>query len=162
LASAVVDSVEVSPDGSFAFAPGTSGDWVLLSAPGKALARVSAGAKLEVRLRPEARISVDVGEPYAFCLVLDTRRAPLPLPAEQLVSTADGNLTARRVPAGRFTLLVQSADGTRHAVREVNVREGEHLALSVELGEDPETARRFLGAIGGAATRHPLHTEESQ
>ncbi len=162
LAGAVVDLVEVSQDGVFAFAPGARGAWVVVSAPGKALARESATSDLEVDLRPEARITVEVGEPYACCLVLDARGAPLPLPAEKLVSTADGVLTATRLPTGRYTLLVQSADGTRYATREVTVAEGESRSLRLDLAVDSEGARRFLGAVGGSAALHPLHPEESR
>jgi hypothetical protein len=160
LAEAVVDSTPVSADGSFAFAPGAQGDWVLISAPGKALARTRAVDGLELTLEGEARIRVDVGEPYACALVLDERGAPLPLPAEHLVSTLDGVLTATRLPAGRLTVVAQSADGARYGKRELDVTAGERVSLRLQLTPDLDSARSFLGAVGGEATRHPLYPEE--
>lgn len=157
LAGTLLCSVEAAPDGGFRF-EGREGDGVLVLAPGKAIARapIEGDQPLEIDLIPEARLTVQVGEPYAAALVLDARGVPLPLPAAELVSHADGTLRATRVPEGQFTVIVQSADGERHALHTVSLSASEERSVVLNLVQDPEVGRRFLLAAGGPALKSPL------
>jgi hypothetical protein len=157
LAGTLLSSVEADPDGGFCF-ESQEGDGVLVLAPGKAIARaaIKGDQPLDIALTPEARLIVQVGEPYAAALVLDAQGVPLPLPAAELVSHADGTLRATRVPAGQFTVIVQSADGERHGSRAIALSASDERSITLPLVQDAELGRRFLLAAGGAALKHPL------
>ncbi|MBX3469409.1 MAG: hypothetical protein KF878_21250 [Planctomycetes bacterium] len=156
-AAAIVGTVDLEPDGSFV--------WVvepdlprptelIVSAPGHALARAALGVEA-LDLAPEAVVEVRALAPGggpevdAVALVLDAGGAPVPVPPDGLGAGSDGLLRAARLPAGAHTLLIESADGRRHAAVDVRLVAGERVALEVRLGEDPDAEQRFREALLG-------------
>ncbi|RMG11501.1 MAG: hypothetical protein D6731_15490 [Planctomycetota bacterium] len=130
---------------------------VLVSAPGRALVRrsVSPGEDLSVDLPPEAVLTLGLRSPRgeaeedALALVFDAQSgAPLPLPAPDLVSGADGSLRATRLPAGRFEVLVTSGDGARWGRLDIELAAGERVARSLTLQPADELELRFLERVG--------------
>lgn len=155
LAATVRDTTALTRDGRFAFAAAGDADQIMLSVPGRALTPVRLADDLGgVRLAPEAvvtcRVVDDEGAPQedALALVLDEAGRVLPLPPADLVSRADGRLVAKRLPAGRFTLLIASGDDRRHAVTQVVVGEGAAVALEATVRVDDRARLRYLRVAG--------------
>lgn len=133
---------------------------LVVSAPGFGLARVGrADAPAVVALRQEAKLvcrltgSGERLEQDALALVQDSAGRTLPIPVLEARSDALGKLVLTRLPAGRLTILVESADSQSHAVATVAVSAGQTLPIELSLTADPAARRRFLQAVGGDAAR---------
>ncbi|RMG15672.1 MAG: carboxypeptidase regulatory-like domain-containing protein [Planctomycetota bacterium] len=168
LGGAVRAVVPLDRDGRCALPPSLAARAAraVVSVPGYALASVPLPCPTaRVRLVPESRLECVLRDPDgrpeedAYALVLDGEGRPLPLPALALASDAEGRLSVPRLPAGRLTLLVASADGQRHAQRGVALAEGERRALDLVLLPDPQAARAFWRAAGGPAAEALLAEE---
>jgi len=162
LADTVLDLSSIDTSGRFTLAtPTEPGPWVLVvSAPGRALLHREVTAddtEMLLALTPEATCSLvlidEQGSPesLACALVLDAAGSPLPLPALDMVSLPDGTLSTRRLPAGDYEVLIESADGERHARLELHLAAAEQRIATVQLGTNPQLAQRFLLAVGGPA-----------
>lgn len=151
-AQTIVASVEVDAEGRFAVSETTARE-VLVSAPGRALTRAPlVGGRLasDLVLAPEAICTVTVGaaEEDAMGLVLDDTDRVVAAPPSELVADATGTLRATRLPAGRYRLIVGSADGQRFASAAFSITTGGRKRLSLTLTPNPEEQVRFLRAVG--------------
>jgi hypothetical protein len=150
-AETILASTETNEQGRFRFSlsPNAAPLEVLVSAPGRALLRADLGTG-DLTLSPEAvcTVTLDASEEDAMGLVLADDGRLLAVPPAELVANASGVLNATRLPAGRYQLVVGSADGQRFASEAFVVAEGARVALNLTLAPNRDDQLLFLRAIG--------------
>lgn len=158
LAEAVLDSVEVAADGSFALEASRPGPHrVMVSGPGLATTAVEVATdRAPVTIAPgtEARLELHVIDPaglpdaLALALVLGPDGAPLPLDVEESVTRLDGRASIGRLPAGRHELLLLSCDLARAARADLELVAGETARIALRPVEDLPLQARALRLLG--------------